>query len=97
MLHVPGSLNSKCIAEGKDPEVKIIQKWNGYRPDFKLLLGSFYGLVNAIAHRLASNTIIKRAQKVAKITTMTQIEKKVYAQQQQYQYPAISLVHYYLV
>jgi hypothetical protein len=42
MLRVPGSLNSKCKAAGIDSaEVKIIQKWDGYRPDFKLLIGSF--------------------------------------------------------
>jgi hypothetical protein len=42
MLRVPGSLNSKCKAAGIDAaEVKIIQKWDGYRPDFKLLIGSF--------------------------------------------------------
>ena len=25
-----------------DPEVKVIQRWNGYRPDYRLLIGSFY-------------------------------------------------------
>jgi hypothetical protein len=42
MLRVPGSLNSKCKAAGTDPEVKIIQKWDGYRPDYRLFIGSFY-------------------------------------------------------
>jgi hypothetical protein len=42
MLRVPGSLNSKCKEAGIDPEVKIIQRWNGYRADYRLLLGSFY-------------------------------------------------------
>jgi hypothetical protein len=42
MLRVPGSLNSKCKEAGIDAEVKIIQKWDGYRPDYKLLIGSFY-------------------------------------------------------
>jgi len=42
LLRIPGSLNSKCKEEeGKDPEVKIIQEWDGRRPDFRLLLGSF--------------------------------------------------------
>ncbi len=31
----------KCILEGKDPEVRIIQRWDGYRPKINLLLGSF--------------------------------------------------------
>jgi hypothetical protein len=42
MIRIPGSFNSKCILEGKDPEVRIIQRWNGYRPKINLLLGSFY-------------------------------------------------------
>jgi hypothetical protein len=43
LLRIPGSLNSKCKEEeGKDPEVKIRQEWDGHRPDFRLLLGSFY-------------------------------------------------------
>ena len=42
MLRVPGSLNSKCKAVGIDGEVKIIQRWDGHRPDYRLLLGSFY-------------------------------------------------------
>jgi hypothetical protein len=42
MLRIPGSLNSKCKTAGIDPEVKIIQRWDGHRPSYKLLLGSFY-------------------------------------------------------
>lgn len=42
MLRIPYSLNSKCKEAGIDAEVKIIQRWDGYRPDYKLLLGSFY-------------------------------------------------------
>jgi hypothetical protein len=42
MLRIPGSLNSKCKTAGIDPEVKIIQRWDGHRPSHKLLLGSFY-------------------------------------------------------
>jgi hypothetical protein len=42
MLRIPCSVNSKCKAEGIDAEVKIIQRWNGHRPDYRLLLGSFY-------------------------------------------------------
>jgi hypothetical protein len=37
LLRVPGSINSKC-----KEEVKIIQEWDGYRPDVKLLLGNFH-------------------------------------------------------
>jgi hypothetical protein len=41
-LRIPGYRNARCIEEGIDPEVKIIQEWDGHRPDFRLLLGSFY-------------------------------------------------------
>jgi hypothetical protein len=37
MLRVPGSVNSK-----NRQTVRIIQKWNGYRPSIKLLLEDFY-------------------------------------------------------
>jgi hypothetical protein len=42
MIRVPGSLNSKCKDAGIDAEVKILQRWDGRRPDYRLLLGSFY-------------------------------------------------------
>lgn len=42
LLRVPGSKNSKCKDMELDPEVKIIQKWNGHRPHYKLLFGRFY-------------------------------------------------------
>src|SRR5215218_3199106 len=44
LLRIPGSLNSKCKA---DPEVKIVQEWDGFRPDVKLMLGSFYSYLVA--------------------------------------------------
>lgn len=31
MFRIPGSLNSKCIASGKDPVVRTLQKWDGWR------------------------------------------------------------------
>ena len=47
LLRIPGSHNSKCVAangdiEDEKTEVRIIQKWDGYRPHIKLLLGSYY-------------------------------------------------------
>ena len=42
MIRIPGTFNYKCILQGKDPEVRIMQKWNGYRPRINLLLGSFH-------------------------------------------------------
>jgi hypothetical protein len=42
LLRIPGSLNSKCLAnKNKDPEVKIIQKWDGKRPSIQPLLKDF--------------------------------------------------------
>ncbi len=52
LLRVPGSYNSKCVyANGgiadERAEVRVIQKWNGYRPHIRSLIGSFYAyLVN---------------------------------------------------
>jgi hypothetical protein len=46
MIRIPGSYNSKCIlSDGEnnnDSQVKILQRWNGYRPKISLLLDSFY-------------------------------------------------------
>ena len=40
MLRVPGSYNSKYTEQNK--EVKIIQRWNGFRPSTNPLLYHFY-------------------------------------------------------
>src|SRR5829696_1051302 len=37
LLRVPNSINSKY-----DTKVRIIQEWDGYRPDIRLLLGDFH-------------------------------------------------------
>jgi hypothetical protein len=42
MIRIPGSYNSKCIREKKDLEVKIMRKWNGFRPKINSMLGRFY-------------------------------------------------------
>jgi hypothetical protein len=42
MLRIPGSCNSKCLSNGKDPEVRIIQKWVGIKASIRFLLGSFH-------------------------------------------------------
>lgn len=38
LLRVPGSINSKCPRT----QVKIIQRWNGFRPHIKLMMGGFH-------------------------------------------------------
>jgi hypothetical protein len=47
MIRIPGSHNSKCILRNNDlsdtsTEIKIIQRWDGYRPKINLLLGNFH-------------------------------------------------------
>ena len=42
MVRIPGSHNAKYLIESKDSEVKTVQKWDGYRPDIRFILGSFY-------------------------------------------------------
>ena len=43
MLRVSHSLNSKCREAGmNDAEDTIIERWEVYRPDYRLLLGHFY-------------------------------------------------------
>jgi Primase X len=42
MIRIPGSYNSKCIEENRGSEVKIIQKWNGFKPKINLFLVRFY-------------------------------------------------------
>jgi hypothetical protein len=51
MLRIPCSINSKCKNEGLEPEVKIIQRWDGYRPDYRLLIGSFYAHLVGRKHK----------------------------------------------
>jgi Primase X len=52
LLRIPGSLNSKCKAAGIDAEVKVLREWDGHRPDYRLLMGSFYAhLVGLEAQR----------------------------------------------
>jgi hypothetical protein len=47
LLRIPGSYNSKLIlkhgnAADESTQVKIVQKWDGFRPNIKLLLGNFH-------------------------------------------------------
>ena len=59
MIRIPGSINSKSGLE----EVKIIQRWNGYRPNIKPLLFRFdlYLLVSKSKelHRHKKNNKLK--------------------------------------
>ena len=67
MIRIPGSFNSKCILEGKDPEVRIIQTWDGYRPKINLLLGKF--------HTYVVNQTIKELQRQKELKAKHQTKK----------------------
>jgi Primase X len=59
MTRIPGTFNYKCILEGKDPEVRIIQRWNGNKPKVNLILDSFYAYLG--------DQIIKESQRQKEI------------------------------
>ena len=43
MIRIPGSFNSKRFTKDNEiTQVKIIQRWDGFRPHIKLLLGNYY-------------------------------------------------------
>ena len=48
MLMIPGTLNSECIADGKEQEVEIAQVWDGNRPKVDLLLADFQAYLTDI-------------------------------------------------
>jgi len=58
MLRIPGSFNSKY---NKDNEVRIIQKWDGYRPPINLLLGSFHAYL--VEEKINDIKLQKRLEK----------------------------------
>ena len=44
LIRIPNSLNSKCLGKGlskDESKVKVIQKWNGYRPPIQLITKDF--------------------------------------------------------
>jgi hypothetical protein len=41
LVRNPGSINSKCITQGEDAEVKIIQRWDGVRASIQPMLREF--------------------------------------------------------
>ncbi len=57
MLRIPFTSNSKCKEEGIDSEVKIIQEWDGKRPDFRLLVGAFHANLVGKSRRLLQRGI----------------------------------------
>ena len=41
LVRIPGSLNSKCVVEGEDAEINIMQRWDGNRPSIQPMLREF--------------------------------------------------------
>lgn len=73
MLRIPGSLNSKCKAAGIDPEVKILQRWDGHRPDYRLLLGSFYA--DLVGQKSFQSVASKNLESIGDMNKIFWIEK----------------------
>ncbi|TLX87322.1 MAG: DNA primase noncatalytic subunit PriX [Thaumarchaeota archaeon] len=59
MIRIPGSYNSKCSSDKN--EVKIYQKWDGYRPPISLLLGSFHAYL--VDQKIKEMKLKKRIEK----------------------------------
>jgi hypothetical protein len=57
LLRIPGSMNSKY-----NTEVKIVQKWNGYRPSITLLIGDFFAyLVDRRQRELRKTSYVRKS------------------------------------
>lgn len=83
LIRIPGSYNSKCIQRNNEigdstGEVKIIQKWDGYRPKINPLLYEFYiwitGKKIAELEELKKQTVIKKKIKKYSSTTSISID-----------------------
>ena len=59
MIRIPGSYNSKCSQDKN--EVKIIQKWDGYRPPITLLLGAFHAYL--VDERIKEIRLMRRIER----------------------------------
>ena len=64
MIRIPGTYNSK-YPRGKN-KVKVIQKWDGYRPPMKLILDAFHAYL--VDKKLKEIKLRKRIEKKFGIT-----------------------------
>jgi hypothetical protein len=93
MIRIPGSYNSKCSPDKN--EVKIHQKWDGYRPPISLLLGSFHAFL--VDQKIKEMKLKKRIEKRYGITsgqsnTIYWIETLLQTAIEDYRKNAISLI-----
>ena len=79
MIRIPGSFNSKRFTKDNEiAQVKIVQRWNGFRPHIKLLLGNYYSylveqkLVETRKENRTYNSYITSADKIDWIERLLQ-------------------------
>jgi Primase X len=94
MIRIPGSFNSKCVSADTDMQVKIVQRWNGYRPKISLLLGSFYAYLvdQEITESKSQKELNKYYLNKASSTTTLWIEKLLKTPIDDYRKDAVSLI-----
>ncbi len=94
MLRIPNSINSKCKALRLDPDVKIIQKWDGCRPDYRLLIGSFSAdlIGQQQRQRARRSHINNRVSKSDAPVTIPWIEKLIQTPVADYRKHAVNLI-----
>lgn len=93
MIRIPGSVNSKCSPKSND--IKIIQKWDGYRPPIKLLLETFHMyLVNEKIKEIKFQKRIEKefGIKNAQVNTLAWVEMLLGTPIDDYRKNAISLI-----
>jgi Primase X len=93
MIRIPRSFNSKCV-QGTN-EVKIIQKWDGYRPPMNLLLGSFHSYL--VDQKIKENKLRKRIEKnfgvkSSQMHSISWIETLLYTPITDYRKNAVGLI-----
>jgi Primase X len=93
MIRIPGSYNSKCSPEKN--EIKVYQKWDGYRPPISLLLGSFHAyLVDQKIKEMKLRKRIERRYRIAEYqnNTISWIETLLKMPIEDYRKNAIGLI-----
>jgi len=94
MIRIPGSFNSK-VSKNTDNEVKIIHKWDGYRPPISVLLGTFHTYL--ISEKIKEIKFQKRVEKAygvnsGQANTLTWIETLLQTPIGDYRKNAIGLI-----
>ena len=72
MLRIPGSLNSKCPQQSA--EVRVIQKWDGFKPTYLLLIGMFQAY---LINENMKEKIVSRSKGSYRSDNLSWIEKLI--------------------